>query len=70
MIRPAWQTITSKVVLAAVGGVCAHGREAAPLDPIVPLGARHVVEEPDGRRHVDVSGVEWHPEECRREVPS
>lgn len=69
MIRPDWRTVRRPdlrrrpVALAAAEGVCTHGAEVLADEPIVLIGSQ-VVQETDGRKHVDLSGAEWHPQQC------
>ena len=69
MIRSEWTTIRRRsllerpTALALTAGECSHGVPVERGEPIVALGAA-VAQEPDGRRHVDLSGVEWHPQGC------
>jgi hypothetical protein len=68
-VRPDWRTIRRRDVLArpfataAAEGACPHGVAVGADEPIVLL-ASQTVREPDGRRHVDLSGAEWHPYQC------
>jgi hypothetical protein len=68
-LRPDWRTVTRRHpllrpdALAAATGVCPHGVEASENEPIV-LHGSVVVQEPDGRRHVDLSGAAWCPQTC------
>lgn len=69
MIRPDWRTIQRPdlrqrpVALALAEATCSHGETALQHEPIVLLGSQ-VVQEVDGRKHVDLSGAEWHPQQC------
>lgn len=68
-IRPDWRTIRRPdprrrpVALTVREGTCSHGIEVLEAEPIVLLGSQ-TVQEPDGRKHVDLSGAEWHPQQC------
>lgn len=68
-LRPDWTTVTRRdlrqrpVAYPAKPGTCPHGVEVDVNEPLVLLGSQ-VVQEPDGTKHVDLSGAEWHPQTC------
>lgn len=68
-VRPDWTSIRggglrgATVAVAAHDAECPHGVAVLEHEPIVLLGTQ-LVQEPDGRRHVDLSGAEWHPHQC------
>lgn len=71
-VRPDWRTIrrpnlrTRPQALAHTDGTCPHGRDVAEAEPIVLLGSQ-TVQEPDGTKHVDLTGAAWHPHTCLTE---
>jgi len=68
-VRPVWSTIRRPHLLgrplatAASPAACPCGVMVEADEPIVLLGSQ-IVAEPDGTRHVDLSGAEWHPHAC------
>lgn len=68
-VRPNWRTLHRRdlrarpVALAARPGVCSDGQPVEADEPIALLGSV-TVQETDGTKHVDLSGAEWHPQQC------
>lgn len=74
-VRPDWRTVRRPdfrrrpTALAARPGRCPCGRDVLDAEPIVLLGGE-LVQDPDGARHVDLSGAEWHPQQCTDRRPA
>lgn len=66
-VRPDWRSIRRAgphpTAAAARDATCSHGREVLTDEPIVLIGATTDVD-PDGHRTVDLTGADWHPQQC------
>jgi hypothetical protein len=68
-VRPDWRTVqrpslrSRPTALAATDSACPHGVLVDENEPIFAVGSV-VVQDEAGSRLVDLSGVEWHPQQC------